>query len=450
MFTGKGQRSLQELDVMDRILKYSTILNGAIAWNPDSPVDKPQERDFVEMRKTYRTVCIERERIAACLLEEIRERYNQSIAVHFDVNCTSISLSLPSSSSSPSPSDSTSSWDLQLQSPTAGSFREQAVFLIGADGTNSVVRDSMLQLSASSSTSMGSRFRFFLRRFEDTNVRFYRTIPLYLPANPQQGGFQWKQNVSYSARVRSDVNLEALPGPEGTFLGVVLYRPWDRRLSNETMRSAEDARGFFRTHFPAFEPCLRDEDLARFAKKKDSKFSRFLFVEPVLHFFRSVERQGRSTGAGVCLVGDSAHTVKPFFGLGVNSAFEDVSGLQKAIRESDGELERALVSYSAARAPEAKELVELSRGFDGGFLAFVLPIIVDSLFNRVWPAIFAPSAISLMQNDQFTYGQVRSRKRLDRIGQGVFLVLFAGMLTSLAKGFLWGFKLLLKSYLSFS
>ena len=216
------------------------------------------------------------------------------------------------------------------------------------------------------------------------------------------------------------------------------------------MRSAEDARGFFRTHFPAFEPCLRDEDLARFAKKKDSKFSRFLFVEPVLHFFRSLERQGRSTAAGVCLVGDSAHTVKPFFGSGVNSAFEDVSGLQKAIRESDGELERALVSYSAAGAPEAKQLVELSRGFDGGFLSIVLPIIVDSIFNRVWPAIFAPSAISLMQNDQFTYGQVRSRKRLDRIGQGVLLVLFAGMLTSLAKGFLWRFKTLLKSYLSFS
>jgi hypothetical protein len=83
----------------------------------------------------------------------------------------------------------------------------------------------MLQLSASSAVSTGSRFRFFLRRFEDTNVCFYRTIPLYLPTNPQQGGFQWKQNISYSARVRSDVNLEALPGPEGTFLGVVLYRP---------------------------------------------------------------------------------------------------------------------------------------------------------------------------------------------------------------------------------
>ena len=246
------------------------------------------------------------------------------------------------------------------------------------------------------------------------------------------------------------VYVEALPGPDGTYLGVVLYRPWDRRLSNETLRSAEDARGFFRTHFPAFEPLLRDDDLARFAQKKDSKFSRFLFVGPVLHYFRSVERQGRSTVAGACLVGDSAHTVKPFFGLGVNSAFEDVSGLQKAIRESDGELERALVSYSAARAPEAKELVEMSRGFDGGFLSFVLPIIVDSLFHRVCPALFAPSTISLMQNDQFTYGQVRSRKRLDRIGQGVIAVLFAGMLTSLTKGFFWGFKTLLKFYLTFS
>ena len=214
MYIGKGQRSLQELDVMDRILKYSTVLNGAVTWNPDSPADKPQERDFVELRKTYRTVCIERERIASCLLEEIRERYSQSIAVHFDVNCTGVSLSLPDPASS---SSSSSSWELQLQSPNAGSFREQAEFIIGADGTNSVVRDAMLQLSASADSSAshgystGSRFRFFLRRFEDTNMRFYRTIPLYLPtnSNPQQGGggFQWKQNMSYSARVQSDVNL---------------------------------------------------------------------------------------------------------------------------------------------------------------------------------------------------------------------------------------------------
>ena len=444
---------MQELDVMDRILKYSTVLNGAITWNPDSPVDKPQERDFIEMRKTYRTVCIERERIASCLLEEIRERYSQSITVYFDVNCTAVSLSLPETSSGPS--NSSPSWELQLQSPSAGSFKEKAGFLIGADGTNSVVREAMLQLSASARSylpwkAMGSRFRFFLRRFEDTNVRFYRTIPLYLPTTASPGGFQWKQNMSYSARVRSDVNLEALPGPEGTFLGVVLYRPWDRRLSNVTMRSAEDARGFFREYFPAFEPCLREDDLARFALKKDSKFSRFLFVGPVLHYLCSDERQGRSTAAGVCLVGDSAHTVKPFFGLGVNSAFEDVSGLQKAIRGSNGELRRTLESYSAARAPEARELVEMSRAFDGGFLSFVLPIIVDSIFHRALPAIFAPSTISLMQNDQYTYGQVRSRKRLDRILQGMFLMVFAGTLPSLAKAFLWVFKRLLKSCLSLS
>jgi hypothetical protein len=54
-------------------------------------------------------------------------------------------------------------------------------------------------------------------------------------------------NMSYSARVASEVNLEALPGgfmgpADGlsTYLAVILYRPWDTRLTD--MRTLDDAR----------------------------------------------------------------------------------------------------------------------------------------------------------------------------------------------------------------
>ena len=454
---GKGQRSLQELGAMDRILRYSTVLNGAITWNPNSPIDKPEERDNAALRKSYRTVCIERDRLTACLLEEIRASHPDSISVHFNIACVNASLES---------SETGSAWTLQMYNrsgderqervawgePGQGlglgsresgkEFSVRAAFLVGADGANSIVRDAMVQLALAdrqlSPKSPRRPFRFNVHRFEDTNVRLYRTIPLYPPfpsspssSLPQNQSFQWKRNMSYSARVQSDVNLEALPGPPGlgVFLGVVLFRPTDRRVTS--LASAEDARAFFQALFPAFLPCLRQQDLARFAAKKDRKFPRFLFVGPVLHHYRA--GAGAGAGAGAVLLGDSAHTVKPFFGLGVNSAFEDVCELGRAIRGAGGALGTALQTYSQVRASEARELVQLSRGFDGGFLSFVLPIILDSLFHRALPGLFAANAISLMQNDQYSYGQVRARKRRDRVGQVLLLSLAAALSAAVAK-----------------
>jgi len=128
-------------------------------------------------------------------------------------------------------------------------------------------------------------------------------------------------------------------------------------------------------------------------------------------------------------VGDSAHTVKPFFGLGVNSAFEDVAALSRALNRSDGLLAPALEEYSLSRAKEARALVQLSRVFDGSLLRFVLPLIVDSLCHRLLPSVFTPPTISLMQNEQYTYSMVQRRKAWERVLQGG---IFAGLLSGFA------------------
>lgn len=395
---------------MSRILDCAVVLNGAVSWDPSSPPDKPTVRDNAAMGKKYRTVCIERDRISACLLEHIRENYNDSIRIRFNMNCTHVDWKANSSSHH--------TCTVHLQDLANGGRESvEAAFLVGADGTNSMVRESMLELSRSSGA-----FPFHVRRFEDTNVRLYRTIPMVLPTAAHSTKFQWPQNVSYSARVRSDVNLEALPGPNNTYLAVILFRPEDRRVTD--LSSAAEARAFFADLFPAFLPCLREEDLKRFAKKRNRKFPRFLFAGPTLHVPSS--RLGNPFPAA-CILGDSAHSVKPFFGLGVNSAFEDVDTLGDALRLHGGRLGPALDDYSSDRAPEAKTLVELSRQFDGGFLTFVLPLIVDATFHRLFPFLFSPPTITVLQTNR-KYTEVRALKRKERVGQ-LFVVgcLFMGM-----------------------
>ena len=58
------------------------------------------------------------------------------------------------------------------------------------------------------------------------------------------------------------------------------------------------------------------EKKLRFIAKEPSSLPVFRYVGPRLH-----------RGGTTALIGDAVHTVKPYFGLGVNSAFEDVQVL---------------------------------------------------------------------------------------------------------------------------
>lgn len=96
---------------------------------------------------------------------------------------------------------------------------------------------------------------------------------------------------------------------------------------------------------------------------------------------------------------------------------------------ASGDLTDAVQAFSDQRAGEAKALVRISRELDRpgklGVLTFILPLILDSIFNKIAPKIFAPNTIAMLQKEGVTFRQVARRKRFDRIGQvaviGAFL-----------------------------
>ena len=178
------------------------------------------------------------------------------------------------------------------------------------------------------------------------------------------------------------------------------------------IKTETDAKQFFQQYFPMFIPFIRPDEFARFAAKGDSRFQKFQYVEKQLH-------HGRST----VLVGDCAHTVKPYFGLGVNSAFEDVATLEHALDEHPAAYDRqkALEAYSKQRIPEAAALVQLSQRFDRSTVEFVLPLILDGFFHKLAPQLFERSALSMMQDERNSFTYVARRKRRDRVLQLLFL-----------------------------
>ena len=121
---------------------------------------------------------------------------------------------------------------------------------------------------------------------------------------------------------------------------MLLIKPDDERT--QSLKSVSDARDYFDELLPQFSPYISDDALASVLEKPPSRLPVFRYSGPRLH------RKGSTV-----LLGDAIHTVKPYFGLGANSALEDVVALRTALDEQPNSLADALATFSAcSRRPQ--------------------------------------------------------------------------------------------------
>lgn len=293
--------------------------------------------------------------------------------------------------------------------------------LIAADGTGRTVANMVEAMDKTKRQDMspikqllaGKRFK--VTRYVDDNQRVYKTIPLKLPDD-------WRHDLNYSART-DRFNIDALPADaKGNYCGVLLLKNGDELAAGNT--DTAELRQFFDERLPQFSSLIDDNQMEKIARKDPSFLPSFRFVGPRLH-------QGNRT----LILGDCAHTVKPYFGLGANSALEDVSVLGDVLEEYRLETGTVVKEFSKRRAKESEVLVKISRDLDRpgklGFVTFILPLIIDSIFNKIAPKVFSPNIISMLQRDGVGFRGVQRRKRMDRVGQILFLGTF---LTGLTKG----------------
>ena len=184
--------------------------------------------------------------------------------------------------------------------------------LIGADGTSRTIANYMEEEDKKERMSMNPIQKMFagkpftVTRYVDDNQRIYKTVPLNLPAD-------WRHDLNYSARTKGGrVTFDALPANrKGSYCGVLLLKKDDPMAAPDT--DPKELRKLFMEDLPQFNDLVDAETMALVAAKPPSFLPGFRFVSPRLN------QDDRTV-----ILGDCAHTVKPYFGLGANSALEDV------------------------------------------------------------------------------------------------------------------------------
>lgn len=468
--SGRGQMALETLGCLDRVLGYCKRVNGRMDWTPGDAEGKVRLSD-----KKYATQVIQRDRLVAALLEEIEEKYSDSVSVAHETACASVEWlprggatlvrepsaigpgaaceddgscedEEPEVESAEGTEGRENSLSSSSSSSSSGKIRTTELsvpFVVGAEGAS---RRNAVMRAMADDPSCGTT----LVRLPDTNPRVYKTIPIELPAP------EFRDDLNYSARTRDGVALECLPTKEGMLVGILLVKPGDLETTSK-LESLDTLRAYFDENFPMFAPYVSDEELAKTASRPLSTLPTFSYAGGrCLHrdagpdsFASETDRANASIDeeepGGAVLLGDAIHTVKPYFGLGVNSAFEDVCVLNEELdrceKAPNGVWTAALAAFSKRRAEDAEALVRISRQFDGGFLTFVLPLILDGIFHKLAPKLFEPNTIQMMQREDWTFARVGRRKRADRIAQAAIVTVILGALASLiafAARFVWG------------
>lgn len=320
---------METFGVLQEVLDVSTAVVGRKDWAPDS--SEGVERIFTDRPVT--TVVLPRDKLVGVLHQHILNKYATQIELNYGCevhpvefnkkdNDGNVAVIVDVAKCKPTEESNRLNPSSVVRSGTTiddsalcdvnDMTRISTNLLIAADGTARTIANRMEEDDKQKRRSMNPIQRllagkpFSVVRYIDDNQRIYKTVPFKLPKG-------WRPDLNYSARSKgSRIVFDALPANRnGEYCGVLLLKKDDPMAQANS--DPKELRQVFQNFLPQFGELLDDETISVVATKPPSFLPSFRYAGPRLH-------QGDRT----LILGDSAHTVKPYFGLGANSALEDV------------------------------------------------------------------------------------------------------------------------------
>jgi kynurenine 3-monooxygenase len=137
----------------------------------------------------------------------------------------------------------------------------------------------------------------------------------------------------------------ALPNLDGSFT-CTLFIPFEGEHSLANLKTPEAVRSFFNQHF-ADAVTMMPELVEDFFANPDA--SLVMTKCYPWHYKDSV-----------CLMGDAAHAIVPFYGQGMNAGFEDCTYLNELLTQYNEDFEKVMPEYTRLRKPAGDAILELA------------------------------------------------------------------------------------------
>lgn len=237
-----------------------------------------------------------------------------SVTFHFNERCTGFDLSTGA---------------LLLRNSITGAESSRSVAtVIGTDGSASALRMSMRE---------AGRMTFTEHYLE------YGYKELSIPASPS-GEFCMEPHALH-IWPRKTFMLIALPNFDRSFTAILFY-PFKGAESFETLDTKERVQLFFRQQFPdatAMMPSLVDN----------------FFTNPTGSMV-TVRCSPWHVGDKLLLLGDASHAIVPFFGQGMNCAFEDCTVFHACMEQFGTEWGRVFEEFERLRRPNTDAIAQLA------------------------------------------------------------------------------------------
>jgi kynurenine 3-monooxygenase len=315
----RGIYALEQLGIADEVLRHAIPMRGRMIHDKSGALHfSPYDRDPNKFISS-----IGRAALNASVIEAA-QRYPNA-RVHFNHRCTEVDLDSAIANLAPSGAEaavSAAHSDHQIS-------RARGDTVIGVDGAFSAVRQSMQKKIAG--------FEY------DESYLAHGYKELTIPPAPDAS---WRmEKEALHIWPRKSFMMIALPNPDGSFT-CTLFWEFEGPRSFATTKTDDEIRRFFEEEFPdavPLMPLLLDDF-------KTNPTGSLVTVRCAPWYYKDK----------VALVGDACHAVVPFYGQGMNAAFEDCVVLDECLALFPLDRQRAFAEYFARRKTNADALADLA------------------------------------------------------------------------------------------
>lgn len=223
---------------------------------------------------------------------------------------------------------------------------------------------------------------------------------------------------------RSTFMLVALPNKNKTFT-MTWFMSFEKFAE---LKTDEDIIKFFQKYFPDAFSLFHERSLVNQVHSYPANKLITIKCSPYHHSDK------------VVISGDAAHAMCPFYGQGVNCAFEDCMILHQILDQNNMDIEKSLAEYSDTRQPDAEAIVDLTlyNYIELRLLvnskSFIVHQKVDLFLHWLMPQIWIPLYI-MTQFTNIGYAEVVQRSKFQNciisVIECVAGVSFLGIISSI-------------------